>query len=364
MNVPFVDLKTQFKNLEAEIRPEIDWVLENTAFVLGNKVGNFEEKFAAYCGRKHCVAVNSGTSALHLALLASGIKAGDEVITVPNTFIATAEAISYCGAKPVFVDIDPVSFNMDVSKIESAITEKTKFILPVHLYGQAVDMGPVLEIASKHNLKVVEDACQSHGSEYKGKRLPYSDIGCFSFYPGKNLGAYGEGGAVVTDDEEVADKIRAFRDHGQTKKYYHDYVGFNARMSGFQGAVLGVKLNHLDSWIDGRRKAAELYGSLLNGVVEIPAESSGNKHVFHLYVIRVKEREKFMEFMSSKGVGVGIHYPIPLHMQKAYSSLGYKMGDFPVSEEIANEIVSLPMYPEISEEQVSYVCDCVKEFFS
>lgn len=362
MKVPFLDLKTQYKTIKDELDEELNWVLDNTSFILGEKVSNFETNFASYCDKKHAIALNSGTSALHLALISMGIKPGDEVITVPNTFIATVSPIAYIGAKPVFVDVEPKTFNMDVNKIKDAITSKTKAIIPVHLYGQPADMEIIREIAEKHDLKIIEDACQAHGAEYKGKKVPVTNIGCFSFYPGKNLGAYGEGGAVVTDDAEAAEKIRMLRDHGQPKKYYHKYIGYNYRMDGFQGAVLNVKLKYLDQWINGRRKAAKLYNELLNKIVDTPKEASYSKHVYHLYVIRLKEREQMMAHLNSKDIATGLHYPIPLHLQEAYLSMGLKKGAFPVTEAAANEILSLPMYPEISEEQINYVCSSIKEF--
>jgi dTDP-4-amino-4,6-dideoxygalactose transaminase len=294
-----------------------------------------------------------------------GIGEGDEIITVPDTFIATAEAISFTGAKPVFVDIEEKTYNMDPTKLEAAITPKTKAIIPVHLFGQPADMDPVLEIARKHNLLVLEDSCQAHGAEYKGKRTgSIGTAGAFSFYPGKNLGAYGEAGAVTTNDATLADKMRTFRDHGQPKKYYHDVVGWNARMDGFQGAILSVKLKHLDAWNEGRRRNAALYGELLgkgvNGFVA-PTEAEYAKHVYHIYAIRVKNRDAFMDALGKKDIATGIHYPVPLHLTGAYSPLGYKMGDFPVAEKCASEFVSLPMFAELSEDQIKYACEEIKK---
>lgn len=362
MKLPFVDLKLQYNAMKEEVRKEIDEVLNNTEFILGHKVKNFEDRFADYCSKKYTVCVNSGTSALHLALVAEGIKQGDEVITVPNTFIATAEAISYTGAKPVFVDIDKSTYNIDPAKIETVITKKTKAIVPVHLYGQPADMIPIKEIAEMHGIKIIEDCCQAHGAEYRGKRVPFAEIGCFSFYPAKNLGAYGEGGAIVTDDDELAEKIRMLRDHGQRKKYCHKYVGYNYRMDGFQGAVLNAKLKYLDKWINARREKAKLYNELLRGVVETPKEAEYAKHVYHLYVIRTKERDRLIEYLSSKNIATGIHYPVPIHLQEAYSFMGLNKGSFPEAEKAANEIVSLPIYPEISEEQINYVASATREF--
>ncbi|MCF7955492.1 MAG: DegT/DnrJ/EryC1/StrS family aminotransferase [Phycisphaerae bacterium] len=362
MNVPFVDLKSQYKSISGEIKEQIDEVLENTAFILGDKVSQFEIGFAKYCESKHAVGVNSGTAALHLALVAHGIGPGDEVITVPNTFIATAEAISHAGAVPVLVDIDAKSYNIDVTKIAQAITPKTKAIIPVHLFGQSADMDPVSEIAKKHGLVIIEDCCQAHGSQYKGKKVPVTTTGCFSFYPGKNLGAYGEAGAVVTDDDEVAAKVKMLRDHGQEKKYFHKYIGYNCRMAGFQGAVLNIKLKYLDQWIAARQNAARLYDQLLDGVVDTPCRSELASHVYHLYVIRTPQRDAMIEYLGQANISTGIHYPIPIHLQAAYASLGKGEGSYPVSEQAAKEILSLPIYPEITEEQIEYVCEKIKSF--
>ncbi len=340
-------------------------MLDNTAFAGGPFVAQFEKEFAAFCGAKHAIGVGSGTDALWAALVAIGAGPGDEVITVPDTFIATAEAISFCGARPVFVDVEETTYNMDPAKLEAAITSKTKAIIPVHLFGQMADMGPIMEIARKRKLYVIEDAAQAHGAEYKGKRAgSVGDVGCFSFYPGKNLGAYGEAGAVVTNNDQLADKMRMFRDHGQPKKYYHDMVGWNARMDGFQGAVLSVKLKHIDAWNDARRANARLYSQLLAGAdgLVTPREAEWAKHVYHIYAIRVQKRDGLMTELGKKDIATGIHYPVSLHLTGAYRPLGYKAGDFPVAERCANEFVSLPMYPELSSEQVRYVADCVKQF--
>lgn len=365
MKVPFLDLKVQYESIKAEINEALQQVLDKTAFAGGPFVADFEKQFAAFCGTEQCVAVASGTDALWVALLAMGIGEGDEVITVPDTFIATAEAISFTGAKPVFVDVEEKTYNMDPTKLEAAITAKTKAVIPVHLFGQPADMDPILDIARKHNLLVLEDSCQAHGAEYKGKRTgSIGTAGAFSFYPGKNLGAYGEAGAVTTNDATLADKMRTFRDHGQPKKYYHDVVGWNARMDGFQGAVLGVKLKHLDAWNEGRRRNAALYGEFLrkgvNGLVA-PTEAEYAKHVYHIYAIRVKNRDAFMDALGKKDIATGIHYPVPLHLTGAYSSLGHKMGDFPIAEKCASEFVSLPMFAELSEDQVRYVCEEIKK---
>jgi dTDP-4-amino-4,6-dideoxygalactose transaminase len=373
MQVPFLDLKTQYLSIKDEIQVALNKVLDQTAFAGGPFVAQFEKEFAEFCQVDHCVGVGSGTDALWLALLALGVGPGDEVITVPDTFIATAEAITYCGATPVFVDVDEKTYNMDPNKLEECIiTQKSKLktqnrlkaIIPVHLFGQTADMGPILEIAKKYGLSVVEDACQAHGALYKGKPAgSMGAAGCFSFYPGKNLGAYGEAGAVTTNNTELASKMRMIRDHGQEKKYYHGCIGWNARMDGFQGAVLSVKLKYLPSWNDGRRKNAALYNSLLNGsdAIITPKEMDYAKHVYHIYAIRTKNRDELIAKLGEKGVNCGIHYPVPVHLQNAYASLGLKAGSFPVAEKCASEFVSLPMFAELTEEQIRYVAGEVKE---
>lgn len=365
MQVPFVDLKAQYQTIKPEIDNAVQNVISNTAFILGKGVSEFEEKFAKYCEVKHCIGVNSGTSALILALNALGVEEKDEVITTADTFIATAEAISLVGARPVFVDVEEKSYNLDPTKLEKAITEKTKAIIPVHLYGQPANMEPILEIAKKKGIYVVEDACQAHGAQYKGKKTgSLGIVGCFSFYPGKNLGAYGEGGAVTTNDDKIAEKIRMLRDHGSSKKYYHEYIGNNCRLEGIQGAVLSVKLNHLDEWNDKRRKNADLYRKYLQGTsVKVPEEMPYAKHVYHLFVVRVKEREKLIDFLNKRSIFPGIHYPIPIHLQNAYSFLGYKKGSFPVTEGGTDEILSLPMFAELTEEQIKYTVENIKEFY-
>jgi dTDP-4-amino-4,6-dideoxygalactose transaminase len=365
MKVNFVDLKAQYQSIKPEIDSAIQDVISNTAFILGKAVADFEEQFAKYCGVKYSLGINSGTSALIMALQAVGIGKGDEVVTTPNTFIATAEAISCAGATPVFVDMEEKSYNMDPGKLEKAITKKTKAVVPVHLYGQPADMDPILDIAKKKGVVVIEDACQAHGAEYKGKRTgSLGKMGCFSFYPGKNLGAYGEGGGVTTDDEEMVRKIKALRDHGSPKKFYHEFIGNNCRLEGIQGAVLAVKLKHLDKWNDGRRKNAELYKKHLRGTeVKLPQEMPYAKHVYHVFCVQVKDREKLIEFLSKKEIFTNIHYPIPIHLQKAYSFLGYKKGDFPVVESSMDEILSLPMFAELTEEQIKYTADCIREFY-
>ena len=361
--IPFLDLKAQYLTIKSDIQQALNKVLDESAFILGQEVKSFEGEFAQYCNAQHGIAVNTGTSALHLALLSAGIGPGDEVITVPFTFVATVAAILYTGAKPVFVDIDPVSYTIDVKKIEAAITPRTKAILPVHLYGQPADMDSIMAIAKQHNLIVIEDACQAHGSEYKGRRVgSIGHLGCFSFYPGKNLGAYGEGGIAVTNDADFADKIRVLRDWGQTSRYHHDMQGFNYRMDGFQGAVLRVKLRHLEAWTEGRRANASYYDQLLNGAYPTPPSVMPySRHVYHIYAIRVQERERVQKALLEKGVQTGIHYPIPVHLQKAYADLGHGVGDFPYSEKVANEVLSLPMYAELSKAQIEKVFSAVNE---
>jgi len=362
VTVPFLDLKAQYLSIKSEIDAAIQKVLDSTAFAGGPFVKQFEEEFAAYCGTKYAIGVSSGTEALWLALLALGIGPGDEVITVPNTFIATTEAINWCGATPVFIDIDEKTYNMNPALLEAAITPRTKVVILVHLYGQPADMDPILAVARKHGLYVVEDACQAHGAEYKGKKTgSMGDAGCFSFYPGKNLGAYGEAGAVTTNNPEIRDKISMIRDHGQAKKYYHDMVGVNGRMDGIQGAVLSVKLKHLDKWNSARISHAGEYNRLLcgNSSIVLPFQAKECKHVYHLYVVRVKDRDRLLEDLKKQDVFCGIHYPVPLHLQKAYSTLGFKKGDFPVTEKCAEGLLSLPMFAELTDAQVKYCVELI-----
>jgi len=356
--IPFLNLKTQHQALKSEILAAVSEVLDSTAFAGGPYVAKFEEEFAAYCGTTHSVAVGNGTDALWFALLALGIGPGDEVITVPNTFIATAEAITYCGAKPVFVDVDEETYTMDPRLIERAITTRTKAIIPVHLYGQMADMDRILEVARKHGLAVIEDACQAHGAEYKGRKAgSLGDVGCFSFYPGKNLGACGEGGGCVTNNLELKNKMAMFRDHGQAKKYYHSVVGWNGRMDGIQGAILSIKLKHLNSWTEARRAHARGYNEAFAHVhgVLTPKEAAQRKHVYHLYVLRVRNRDRVLKSLAERGVSCGIHYPVPLHLQDAYASLGIPRGSFPVAERCAEEIMSLPMFPELTSSDIHTV---------
>jgi len=360
--VPFVDLKAQYLSIKGEIDAAVINLLESTQFVLGKEVVAFEELFAAYTQTSHVMGVNTGTSALHLSLLAAGIGRGDEVITTPFTFIATVSAIDYTGATPVFVDIDPVSFTIDPAKIEAAITPRTKAILPVHLYGQPADMDPIMEIAKRHGLVVIEDACQAHGAEYKGRRVgSIGDLGCFSFYPGKNLGAYGEGGAVTTNNPEFAHTVRMLRDWGAERKYYHDLKGFNYRLEGIQGAVLKVKMKYIEAWTEARRAVAARYDAQLPEMgIHSPVALPERRHVYHVYAIRDAQRDQLQTFMHDHGVSTGIHYPIPVHLQRAFAELGHKEGDFPHSEAAAREVLSLPMYPELPQEQQDLVIAALK----
>lgn len=359
---PFIDLKVQYASIKEEINTAVIKLLESGQFVLGDEVAAFEEEFAAYCTADNGIAVNSGTSALHLALLAAGIGSGDEVITVPFTFVATVAAIWYTGAKPVFVDIDPKSFTMDISKIEKAVTDRTKAILPVHLYGQPADMDPVLEIAKKYKLKVIEDACQAHGAEYKGRRVgSIGDMGCFSFYPGKNLGACGEGGIVVTNNPDYTRTIRMLRDWGQEKKYHHVLKGYNYRLEGIQGAILRVKLRYLKKWTEARHLHATQYNKLLKSSgVKTPEVMPYSRHVYHVYAVRTNKRDVLQKYLNERGVQTSIHYPLPVHLLEGYADLGYQVGDFPQAERAANEVLSLPMYAELSERQIESVCRSIR----
>ena len=358
--IKFLDLKAQYPLVKNDIMKGIEEVLDNTQFTLGQAVKDFECAFAEFNKVTHCVAVNSGTAALHIALLAVGVKPGDEVIIPANTFMATAEAVSLCGATPVIVDVDQCTYNMNPDLLEEAITERTKAIVPVHLYGQMADMSRIMDIALQNNLKVVEDACQAHGASQNNKMSgSIGDIGCFSFYPGKNLGAYGEGGACITNNQEFADKLRMLRDHGSKKKYHHEIIGFNYRMSGFQGVVLSKKLPFLEQWNNMRQKNADTYVESLYSLIT-PITMKGNKHIYHLYVVLTKDRDATIKKLQEANIGFGIHYPIPIHLQKAYEHLGYKEGDFPVTERLASQILSLPMYPELSEQDIITVCEVLK----
>ncbi len=360
--IPFVDLKAQYISIKDEVDAAVAGVLESTQFILGNEVKAFEEEFADYCGADYGIAVNTGTSALHLALLANGIGPGDEVITVSFTFVATVAAIGYTGATPVFVDIDPVSYTLDVAQIEKAITERTKAILPVHLYGQPADMEPIMEIARRYGLAVIEDAAQAHRAEYKGRRVgSIGDLGCFSFYPGKNLGAYGEGGMVVTNNPEHARTLQMLRDWGQERRYHHVLKGYNYRMDGLQGAILRVKLRHLDAWTDARRANAERYDALLaDSGIKTPTVMPYSHHVYHIYAVQAEQRDLLQQKLNEQGIQTGIHYPIPVHLQAAYSGLGYKLGDFPHSERAAGRVLSLPMHADLTSAQINTVAESLQ----
>jgi dTDP-4-amino-4,6-dideoxygalactose transaminase len=364
--VPVLDLRAQYAGLREEVDRAVREVLDGSAYVLGPKVAAFEEAFAAYLGVRHCVGVNSGTSALHLALLGAGVGPGDEVITVPMTFIATSWAVSYAGATPVYVDVDPVTYTLDPSQVERRITARTKAILPVHLYGQPADLGPLLDIGRRHGIPVIEDAAQAHGAEYRGQKAGTLGLcGCFSFYPGKNLGAYGEAGAVVTDDDGIAARLRALRDHAQEKRYHHNEIGFNYRMDGLQGAVLGVKLNYLEGWTEARRALAARYRALLAELpLRLPTEAEGRRHVWHLFVVLHPRRDELQKMLQDRGVGTGLHYPIPLHLQKAYRHLGHQAGDFPVAERVGRECLTLPLFPEMTagqqERVTEQLADCLR----
>jgi dTDP-4-amino-4,6-dideoxygalactose transaminase len=367
MKIPFLDLKAHHDPIRAEVMAAIAEVVDTNAFAGGPFVARFEEDYARFCDTKHCVGVGNGTDAIWFALLALGIKAGDEVICPPMTFMATAEAITYAGAKPVFVDIDPTTYTIDATKIEAAITPRTKAIIPVHLFGQCADMDPILALAKKHGLVVVEDGAQSQGATYNGRKAgSMGHAAATSFYPGKNLGAWGEAGAATTNDDSVAARMRMFREHGQAKKYYHDVVGWNGRMDGIQGAVLRVKLKYLEQANEGRRRAAARYNELLKGVpgLILPVEASYARHIYHIYPIRVANRDDLMKKLADRGVSTGIHYPVPVHLQNAYAELGHKKGDFPVSEACGDEFVSLPMFPELTEAQVDYVVEQVRALLS
>jgi len=364
MEVLFLDLKTQNSILKAEILPLWEEILESAGFVGGKHVIAFEEEFAKVCSVEHCIAVNSGTDALRFIFLGLNLKPDDEVITVPNTFIATTEAISQAGGKIVFVDVDQYTYNMDPSKLESAITPKTKGIVPVHLYGQTADMDPILAIAEKNGLWVVEDACQAHLAEYKGRKAGSMGIAAaFSFYPGKNMGACGEAGAVTTNSIDIANKTRMLRDHGQAKKYYHEMEGFNGRCDALQSAALRIKIKYLPKWNEARRKNAEYYIEHLKGIdnIVLPKVAEGCLPIYHLFVIQVDQRDSVAESLKQKNIATGLHYPVPLHLQKAYAFLKIPEGTFPVTEAYAKRLLSLPMFPELNEDQISYVCNCLRD---
>jgi len=364
IRVPFLDLEAHHAPLRAEFDQAIGEVIDSGAFAGGPVVAQFENEFAAFCGSRHAIGVGNGTDALWLALLACGIGPGDEVITVPNTFMATAEAITYTGAKPVFVDVDERSYTINPELLEDARTPRTKAVIPVHLFGQVADMDRILSFGRKHGLYVIEDAAQAHGAEYKGRRAgSMGDLGCFSFYPGKNLGAFGEAGAVVTNDDYLQEKIRILRGHGQIRKYQHAMVGWNCRMDGIQAAILRIKLRRLDQANQRRQAHARRYDRLFHDLedVERPFEVASGQHVYHIYPIRVSERDGVMRLLEEKGIGCGIHYPVPIHLQEAYRDLGYERGSFAISERLCSAFISLPMFPELTEAQVELVAESVRE---
>ena len=376
MKVPLVDLLRQYKRLQNEIDSAIKAVLEKSAFILGENVAKFEEEAAAYCGTKYAVGVANGTDALELAIKALGICEGNEVVTTPFTFIATTEAICLNGAKPVFVDIEPETFNIDATRIEKVITSRTKAIIPVHLFGQACDMDAVMDIAKRRNVRVIEDCAQAIGAEFKSKRVGgFGDFGCFSFFPSKNLGCFGDGGMVTTNDKALADRIRMLRVHGQADRYRHEIEGRNSRLDELQAAILRVKLRYLDGWNDSRRKNACLYNKLFEnlsrtGKLTIPVEKKDLKHVYNIYSIRAtgkvlseaKGRDKLRESLTAKGIATAVYYPIPLHLQAVYNSLGWNRGDFPESERACEEVLALPVFPELGEDEIKYAAECISEF--
>src|SRR5215472_13470663 len=355
--VPYLDLRAQYRPLSSDLLRALEEVCESTGFAQGPATSKFEDKFAAYCGVDHCVSLNSGTSALHLALRSLDVGPGDEVVTVSMTFIATAWAITYAGSRPVFVDIDPVRRTLNPDKLEAAITSRTKAIMPVHLYGMPAEMDRIMAIADRHGIPVIEDAAQAHGAKYRNKRVgQFGQIACFSFYPGKNLGAYGEGGALVTNDASVARRARSLRDHAQSQKYLHDEIGYNYRMDSFQGAVLSIKLNYLDEWNKARINCARQYAELLKASsYKLPAHISDSECVWHCYVIETPQRDRVRAALQDAGIQSAVHYPVPIHLQKAYAHLGYRSGDLPVTEALCERCLSLPIYPELSKEKISSV---------
>lgn len=364
MKVPLLDLKRQYYSIKDRIDQAVKDVLEKTQFILGPQVKKFEENVAKYCGAKYAVGVASGTDALLLSLRACGVKPGDEVIIPSFTFFATAGVVSRLGALPVFIDMDLMTYNMLPDQIEEKITEKTKAIMPVHLFGQCADMDPILEIAKKHNVKVVEDAAQVIGAKYRSKKAgTMGDLGCFSFFPSKNLGGAGDGGMVITDNEDLAELLRKLRIHGATQKYFYSMVGYNSRLDTIQAAILDVKLKYLDEWSEKRRKKAEIYNRAFEGTdIVTPKEDNFNYHIYHQYTIAVKNRDKLREYLIQNQIGCAIYYPLPLHLQECYKELGYKKGDLPNSEKRSEEVISLPVFPELTEEEQEFVIETIKEF--
>jgi len=364
-NIPFVDLKAGFAPIKKEVMKAVEDVLTGMNLNIGPNCQALEKEFAAFCGTKHAVGVASGTEAIQFSLLAAGVKYGDEVITSPHTFFATAEAIACIGAVPVFVDIDPITYAIDPMAIEKKITSKTRAIIPIHMYGQCADMGSVMETAASHGIAVIEDACQAHGALYQGRKSgSVGNAGCFSFYFTKNLGGYGEGGIVTTNDDKIAEKARLYRNHGHASKYEHAVVGYNGRLDEIQAAILRIKLPLLDHYNQRRRDLAATYHDLLKGLpIELPAEAAGRHHVYHLFVIRCRERDGLMEHLTNRGIGTGIHYRNPVHLQKAMSYLGYKSGDIPAAEQACEEILSLPMYPELNRDDQEYIAAAIRDFY-
>ncbi len=366
MNIPLVDLKAQYHPLKDDILERIAEILDSMHLFLGPNVQALEQEFATYSEVAHAIGVSEGTTALQLSLMACGVNAGDEVITVSHTFIATTEAIALVGAKPIFVDIDPDTYTMDVGQIESAITSRTRAIIPVHLYGQPADMDSIMDIAERHRLWVIEDACQAHGAHYKERRTGgLGHMAAYSFYFSKNLGAYGEAGMVTTNDDELAEKLKMLRDHGSRQRYHHEVIGLNGRLDEIQAAVLRVKLPHLDNWNERRRTNAAHYNELFQDIegVYLPQTADYARHVFHLYVVRVVRRDRLFRYLKEQGVGVGIHYPVPCHLQSAFQSFRMNQNGLPVTEQVAGEIISLPMYPELAEEQRVYVASAIRKFY-
>lgn len=364
--IPLVDLKIQYRSIQDEVNAGINTVLEQANFILGEPVARFEKEFAEFCDSDYSIGVASGTDALHLALRAINIGEGDEVITAANTFVATVLAISYVGAKPILVDIDPQTYNIDLDKIKEKITSKTKAIIPVHLYGRPVDMKRLIDIANNFNLKIVEDACQAHGATFDGRKIgSFGIAGCFSFYPGKNLGAYGDGGAIVTSNEKIYEKLKMMRNYGSPQKYYHDFIGYNSRLDTLHAAILNVKLKYLKGWNNKRFTNAKLYNEKLYGIgdLSLPDLNSTDSHVFHLYVVRTGKRNELLKYLNEKGIQAGIHYPIPIYSLAAYLHLGLSKEDFPITEQFSKEIISLPMFPELIEEQIDTITGLIKNYF-
>jgi dTDP-4-amino-4,6-dideoxygalactose transaminase len=364
MEVPFGDLRRHYGAIRGEIDGAVRRVFERGWFVLGAEVQEFERRFAEYLAVRHVVGVGSGTEALHLALVANGVKTGDHVITVPNTCVPTVSAISSIGAVPVLVDVDPLSFTIDPNKLEPAITDRTKAVVPVHLYGQPADLDPIIRICDRHGIPVIEDAAQGHGATYKDRKLgTIGKGGCFSFYPSKNLGAFGDGGAIATDDAELAAQLYKLRNYGEERRYYHSIKGFNSRLDELQAAILSAKLPHLDNWNGRRRQIAMLYDrEIANPLVTKPSSMDYGTHVYHLYVLRCGRRDELRQHLSARGVGSQVHYPVPIHLQTAYQDLGYRAGEFPVAEQCCEEVLSLPIYPELTDDECLYIARCVSEF--